>query len=56
MADSIAPQLTAEGNQPRSSRLQIYERTGDYATLLRELLDAVGGIRAGHHLKFWTPG
>lgn len=25
-------------------------------TTLRELLDLVGGIRAGHHLKFWTPG
>lgn len=23
---------------------------------LRELLDYAGGIRAGHHLKFWTPG
>jgi NADH-quinone oxidoreductase subunit F len=23
---------------------------------LRELLDLAGGIRAGHHLKFWTPG
>ena len=23
---------------------------------LRELLDYAGGVRAGHHLKFWTPG
>src|SRR5437879_12104632 len=23
---------------------------------LRELLDLAGGIRAGHRLKFWTPG
>jgi len=23
---------------------------------LRELLDASGGVRAGHRLKFWTPG
>jgi NADH-quinone oxidoreductase subunit F len=23
---------------------------------LRELLDLAGGVRAGHHLKFWTPG
>lgn len=23
---------------------------------LRELLDHAGGVRAGHHLKFWTPG
>jgi NADH-quinone oxidoreductase subunit F len=25
-------------------------------TTLRELLDLAGGIRAGHQLKFWTPG
>jgi NADH-quinone oxidoreductase subunit F len=25
-------------------------------TTLRELLDLTGGIRAGHRLKFWTPG
>lgn len=25
-------------------------------TTLRELLDLAGGIRAGHELKFWTPG
>jgi NADH-quinone oxidoreductase subunit F len=25
-------------------------------TTLRELLDLSGGIRAGHELKFWTPG
>jgi NADH-quinone oxidoreductase subunit F len=25
-------------------------------TTLRELLDLGGGIRAGHQLKFWTPG
>lgn len=23
---------------------------------LRELLDYAGGVRAGHRLKFWTPG
>src|SRR5690606_38262649 len=23
---------------------------------LRELLDMAGGVRAGHELKFWTPG
>lgn len=23
---------------------------------LRELLDLAGGVRPGHHLKFWTPG
>ena len=25
-------------------------------TTLRELLDLAGGMRAGHRLKFWTPG
>jgi NADH-quinone oxidoreductase subunit F len=25
-------------------------------TTLRELLDLAGGVRAGHRLKFWTPG
>jgi NADH-quinone oxidoreductase subunit F len=35
-------------------------RPGQYeaplGTTLRELLDLAGGIRAGHELKFWTPG
>ncbi len=35
-------------------------RPGQYeaplGTTLRELLDLSGGIRAGHRLKFWTPG
>jgi NADH-quinone oxidoreductase subunit F len=35
-------------------------RSGQYeaplGTTLRELLDLAGGIRAGHQLKFWTPG
>jgi NADH-quinone oxidoreductase subunit F len=35
-------------------------RPGQYeaplGTTLRELLDLAGGIRAGHQLKFWTPG
>jgi NADH-quinone oxidoreductase subunit F len=35
-------------------------RPGQYeaplGTTLRELLDLAGGIRAGHGLKFWTPG
>ncbi len=35
-------------------------RPGQYeaplGTTLRELLDLAGGIRAGHRLKFWTPG
>jgi NADH-quinone oxidoreductase subunit F len=25
-------------------------------TTLREILELAGGIREGHHLKFWTPG
>ncbi len=36
------------------------ERPGQYegplGITLRELLDLAGGIRAGHRLKFWTPG
>ena len=36
------------------------ERPGQYeapmGTTLRELLAMAGGIRAGHELKFWTPG
>nr|WP_221247318.1 NADH-quinone oxidoreductase subunit NuoF [Gordonia humi] len=36
------------------------ERPGQYEAplgiTLRELLDRAGGIRAGHELKFWTPG
>ncbi len=36
------------------------ERPGQYecplGTTLRELLDHAGGVRAGHQLKFWTPG
>jgi NADH-quinone oxidoreductase subunit F len=35
-------------------------RPGQYeaplGTTLRELLELAGGIRAGHELKFWTPG
>jgi NADH-quinone oxidoreductase subunit F len=27
-----------------------------FGTTLRELLELAGGIRAGHRLKFWTPG
>ncbi len=27
-----------------------------YGITMRELLDIAGGIRAGHELKFWTPG
>ncbi len=36
------------------------ERPGQYEAplgiTLRELLDLAGGVRAGHTLKFWTPG
>ncbi|MCL2541946.1 MAG: NADH-quinone oxidoreductase subunit NuoF [Nocardioidaceae bacterium] len=36
------------------------ERPGQYEAplgiTLRELLDLAGGVRAGHELKFWTPG
>jgi NADH-quinone oxidoreductase subunit F len=29
---------------------------GPLGLTLRELLDAAGGVRGGHRLKFWTPG
>jgi NADH-quinone oxidoreductase subunit F len=29
---------------------------GPLGVTLRELLDLAGGVRAGHELKFWTPG
>jgi NADH-quinone oxidoreductase subunit F len=36
------------------------QRPGQYeaplGVTLRELLDLAGGVRAGHELKFWTPG
>jgi len=36
------------------------ERPGQYEAplgiTLRELLDLAGGVRAGHRMKFWTPG
>jgi NADH-quinone oxidoreductase subunit F len=50
----------------RSTGFGIFSLTGHVATpgqyeaplgvTLRELLDLSGGVRAGHTLKFWTPG
>jgi NADH-quinone oxidoreductase subunit F len=50
----------------RSTGFGIFSLTGHVATpgqyeaplgvTLRELLDLTGGVRAGHTLKFWTPG
>jgi NADH-quinone oxidoreductase subunit F len=50
----------------RSKGFGIFSLTGHVATpgqyeaplgtTLRELLDLAGGVRAGHSLKFWTPG
>ena len=51
---------------PKSTGFGIFSLSGHVATpgqyeaplgiTLRELLDLAGGIRAGHRLKFWTPG
>jgi NADH:ubiquinone oxidoreductase subunit F (NADH-binding) len=50
----------------KSKGMTIYSLSGHVANpgqfeaplgiTLRELLDLAGGIRAGHRLKFWTPG
>jgi NADH-quinone oxidoreductase subunit F len=51
---------------PKSPGFTLYslsghvERPGQYeaplGVTLRELLELAGGVRAGHRLKFWTPG
>jgi NADH-quinone oxidoreductase subunit F len=56
----------AEIGTERSKGFGIFSLSGHVAvpgqyeaplgTTLRELLDLAGGIRAGHRLKFWTPG
>jgi NADH-quinone oxidoreductase subunit F len=60
-ADAFAALGTA-----RSKGFGIFSLTGHVTTpgqyeaplgvTLRELLDLAGGVRAGHRLKFWTPG
>ena len=57
--------FSALGTQ-RSTGFGIFSLTGHVTTpgqyeaplgvTLRELLDLAGGVRAGHTLKFWTPG
>ena len=57
--------FSALGTQ-RSTGFGIFSLTGHVTTpgqyeaplgvTLRELLDLAGGVRAGHKLKFWTPG
>jgi NADH-quinone oxidoreductase subunit F len=56
----------AELGTERSKGFGIFSLTGHVTTpgqyeaplgvTLRELLDLAGGVRAGHTLKFWTPG
>jgi NADH-quinone oxidoreductase subunit F len=55
-----------EMGTPKSSGFGIFSLSGHVTTpgqyeaplgiTLRELLDLSGGVRAGHRLKFWTPG
>ncbi|HEV8278324.1 MAG TPA: NADH-quinone oxidoreductase subunit NuoF [Streptosporangiaceae bacterium] len=55
-----------EMGTPKSTGFGIFSLSGHVATpgqyeaplgiTLRELLDLSGGVRAGHRLKFWTPG
>jgi NADH-quinone oxidoreductase subunit F len=60
------PQAFAALGTERSKGFGIFSLTGHVTTpgqyeaplgtTLRELLDLAGGVRAGHRLKFWTPG
>ena len=60
-----APDFAAFGTE-KSKGFGIFSLSGHVATpgqyeaplgtTLRELLDLAGGMRAGHQLKFWTPG
>ena len=61
-----APRTFAALGTERSKGFGIFSLTGHVTTpgqyeaplgvTLRELLDLAGGVRAGHTLKFWTPG
>jgi NADH-quinone oxidoreductase subunit F len=63
--DKGAPAFAALGTE-RSKGFGIFSLVGHVTTpgqyeaplgtTLRELLDLAGGVRAGHRLKFWTPG
>jgi NADH-quinone oxidoreductase subunit F len=56
----------ADMGTPKSTGFGIFSLSGHVTTpgqyeaplgiTLRELLDLSGGVRAGHRLKFWTPG
>ena len=56
----------ADIGTPKSTGFGIFSLSGHVTTpgqyeaplgiTLRELLDLSGGVRAGHRLKFWTPG
>jgi NADH-quinone oxidoreductase subunit F len=60
------PEAFAALGTERSKGFGIFSLTGHVTTpgqyeaplgaTLRELLDLAGGVRAGHSLKFWTPG
>jgi NADH-quinone oxidoreductase subunit F len=60
-----APEFTRFGTE-KSKGFGLFSLSGHVSTpgqyeaalgvTLRELLDLAGGIRAGHRLKFWTPG
>jgi NADH-quinone oxidoreductase subunit F len=60
------PEAFAALGTERSKGFGIFSLTGHVTTpgqyeaplgtTLRELLDLAGGVRAGHRLKFWTPG
>ena len=43
--------FSVSGHVARPGQLEL-----PLGTTLREILDLVGGVRAGHQLKFWTPG
>jgi NADH-quinone oxidoreductase subunit F len=60
------PEWFASMGTEKSKGMTLYslsghvQRPGQYEAplgiTLRELLDLAGGVRAGHRLKFWTPG
>ncbi len=65
IVDNGAAWFSSMGTE-RSKGMTLYslsghvERPGQYEAplgiTLRELLELAGGVRAGHELKFWTPG
>jgi NADH-quinone oxidoreductase subunit F len=59
VADKDKPRFRSKGMTLFSLSGHV-NRPGQYEApmgiTLRELLDLSGGVRTGHHLKFWTPG